>query len=227
MQYRIVAEQAAHHLLQPMSSPSHCSTSLRFRGGGSKPRACRFPGTACDVCRSIRPRTSGTLWARALRDFFAFGPRCRIEVITMKLPMTITFRGMNSDEWIETEIRTRAAKLDTYCSDIMSCHVVVEVPHQHHQEGNRFSVRIDLRVPDEEIAVTHGSNLHGATKDLHATEWAKRFDVEGMRKDIPLVIKEAFDVARRRLQDHARRHRLDVKRHEEPPHGPVRSDEHT
>ena len=140
----------------------------------------------------------------------------------MKLPMTVTFRGMNSDEWIETEIRTRAAKLDTYCRDIMSCHVVVEVPHQHHQEGNRFSVRIDLRVPDEEIAVTHGSNLHAATKDLHTTEWAKRFDVEGMRKDIPLVIKEAFDVARRRLQDHARRHRLDVKRHEEPPHGRVR-----
>ena len=140
----------------------------------------------------------------------------------MKLPMTVTFRGMNSDEWIETEIRTRAAKLDTYCRDIMSCHVVVEVPHQHHQEGNRFSVRIDLRVPDEEIAVTHGSNLHAATKDLHTREWAKRFDVEGMRKDIPLVIKEAFDVARRRLQDHARRHRLDVKRHEKPPHGRVR-----
>lgn len=140
----------------------------------------------------------------------------------MKLPMTVAFRGMNSDEWIETEIRTRAAKLDTYCRDIMRCHVVVEVPHQHHKEGNRFSVRIDLRVPDEEIAVTRGSNLHAATKDLDTREWVKQFDVEGMRKDIRLVIKEAFDVARRRLQDHVRRHRLDVKTHEEPPHGRVR-----
>jgi cold shock CspA family protein len=140
----------------------------------------------------------------------------------MKLPMTVTFRGMIHNEWIDAEIRRRAAKLETYCRDIMSCHVVVEVPHRHHEEGNRFSVRIDLTVPDDEIAVNRGSNLHAFTKDLDEQEWVKQFDVEGMRKDLRLVIKEAFDVARRRLQDHARRHRLDVKTHEEAPHGRVR-----
>jgi cold shock CspA family protein/ribosome-associated translation inhibitor RaiA len=139
----------------------------------------------------------------------------------MKLPMTVTFRGMSSSEWIEADIRKRAAKLDTYCRDIMSCHVVVEIPHRHHEAGNRFAVRIDLTVPDEEIAVTRGSNLHAATKDLDEQEWVKQFDVEGMRKDLRLVVKEAFDVARRRLQDHARRHRLDVKRHEASLHGRV------
>ena len=36
-----------------------------------------------------------------------------------------------------------------------------------------------------------------------------------------LVIDEAFEVARRRLQDYARRHRLEVKRHGEPPVGRV------
>ena len=140
----------------------------------------------------------------------------------MKLPMTITFRGTLRNDWIEAEIRKRAEKLETYCRDIVSCHVVVEIPHRHHEEGNRFSVRIDVTVPDEEIAVTRGSNLHGFTKDLDEQEWGKRFDVEGMRKHLRLVIKEAFDVARRRLQDHTRRHRLDVKRHEETPHGRVR-----
>lgn len=140
----------------------------------------------------------------------------------MRLPLTVAFRGMDRNEWIEAEIRRRAEKLETYCRDIGSCHVIVEVPHRHHEEGNRFSVRIDLTVPDHEIAVTRGSNLHGFTKDLDQQEWVKQFDVEGMRKDLGLVIKEAFDVARRRLQDHTRRHRLDVKRHEEAPHGRVR-----
>ena len=42
-----------------------------------------------------------------------------------------------------------------------------------------------------------------------------------MRKDLRLVIREAFDVARRRLQDYARRHRRAVKTHEGPPHGRV------
>ncbi len=147
----------------------------------------------------------------------------RIAVVTnMKLPLTITFRGTTRHEWVEDEIRKRVAHLEAYCRDIMSCHVVVEMPHRHHEEGNRFSVRIDLTVPDREIAVTRGSNLHALTKDLDEEEWVKQLDVEGMRKDLGLVIKEAFDVARRRLQDHTRRHRLDVKRHEEPPHGHVR-----
>ena len=140
----------------------------------------------------------------------------------MKLPMTVVFRGMDRNEWIEAEIRQRAAKLETYCRDIGSCHVVVEVPHRHHQEGNRFSVHIDLTVPDHEIAVTRGSTLHAVAKDLDEEEWIKQLDVEGMRKDLGLVIKEAFDVARRQIQDQTRRHRLDVKRHEEAPHGRVR-----
>lgn len=136
--------------------------------------------------------------------------------------MTVAFRGMDRNEWIEAEIRKRAAKLETYCRDIGSCHVVVEVPHRHHEEGNRFSVRIDLTVPDNEIAVTRGSTLHTVAKDLDEEEWTKQLDVEGMRKDVGLVIKEAFDVARRQIQDQTRRHRLDVKRHEEAPHGRVR-----
>lgn len=139
----------------------------------------------------------------------------------MKLPVTITFHGMAPSEWMEREIRGRAAKLDTYCRDIMSCHVVFDVPHRHHEAGNRFSLRIDLRVPDEEIAVTRASNVHASRRDLGEEEWVKQFDVEGMRKDVRLVIREAFDVARRRLQDYARKHRQAVKTHQELPRGRV------
>jgi hypothetical protein len=50
----------------------------------------------------------------------------------MKLPIAITFRGISSSKWIEDDIRKRAAKLDVLCRDIMSCHVVVDMPHRHH-----------------------------------------------------------------------------------------------
>ena len=140
----------------------------------------------------------------------------------MKLPMTITLRGPVRHGWIEAEVRRRAEQLERYCRDIASCHVIVEMPHRHHEEGNRFSVRIALTAPDDEIAVTRGSNLHALAKDLEEQDWAKQFDVEGMRKHLRLVIKEAFDVARRRLQDRTRRHRRDVKTHLEAPRGRVR-----
>ena len=139
----------------------------------------------------------------------------------MKLPISITFLGIPPDEGIDANIRKRAAKLDAYCRDIMSCRVVVDIPHRHHEEGNRFRLRIDLTVPGEEIAVNRESNLHGSKQDLDELEWVKQFDVEGMRKDLRLVMREAFDVARRRLQDYARRHRRAVKTHEEPPYGRI------
>jgi cold shock CspA family protein len=128
---------------------------------------------------------------------------------------------MAPSEEIEAELRTRAAKLEKYCRDIESFRVAVDMPHRHHEEGNRFSVRIDMKMPGEELAVSHGSNLHAAGQDLDEREVAKQSEIEGMRKHRGLVIKEAFDVARRRLQDYARRRRHDVKTHEEPAHGLV------
>src|SRR5450759_1390246 len=95
----------------------------------------------------------------------------RTEVVTMQLPLTVTFHGMSRSDWIEDDIRKRAAKLETYCPDIMSCRVVVSIPHRHHETGNRFNLRIDLTVPGDEIAVSRESNLHASRKDLEEQEW--------------------------------------------------------
>jgi hypothetical protein len=40
-----------------------------------------------------------------------------------------------------------------------------------------------------------------------------------MRKDVQLVIREAFDVAKRRLEHYVLRHRSDVKRNRRRPLG--------
>ena len=58
----------------------------------------------------------------------------------MQFPMTITFVGIARSESLEAEIRKRAAKLDACCRDIVSCHVVVDLPHRHHEKGNSFSL---------------------------------------------------------------------------------------
>ena len=102
----------------------------------------------------------------------------------MKTPMTITFRGMSPSEWMEEDIRNRAGKLDTYCRRITKCHVAVNIPHRHHEDGNRISVRIDMTVPGEELVVTHNS-----------------------RKDVRVVIGRAFEIARRQLREYAGRRR--------------------
>lgn len=135
----------------------------------------------------------------------------RSEVQPMKLPVEIRFRHMRPSEWIDADLRKRADKLGTYCRRIHSCHVVVEIPHRHHETGNRFHVSLDLVVPGEEIAVTRTANLHASTKQLSERAWAKEFEVEGNRKDIRVVIRDTFDVARRRLQEYERRRRGEIK----------------
>jgi hypothetical protein len=89
----------------------------------------------------------------------------------------------------------------------------VSIPHQHHDAGNRFSLRLEILVPDEEIVVSRDASLHAAIQDLAENEWVKTFDIDGMRKDLRVVIRDAFDAARRQLQDYARRHRMAVKQH--------------
>ena len=42
-------------------------------------------------------------------------------------------------------------------------------------------------------------------------------EVEGMQKDIRIVMRETFDVARRRLRDYERKRRGDVKTHASMP----------
>jgi hypothetical protein len=122
-------------------------------------------------------------------------------------PIDVTFHGIPRSEWIEDEIRIRAGRLDSCCPRILSCRVVIDRPHRHHQEGNRFRVRIDIAVPGGEIAVSHESNLYGSQKDSGAAAWLKQFEVEAMRKDLRLVIREAFAVARRRVQAFSERRR--------------------
>lgn len=121
----------------------------------------------------------------------------------MQLPVQITFRNVPRSDAVEAKIRERAAKLDTYYDRITGCHVTVEAPHRRHHQGKLFQVGIDLVLPGTELVVNRAPQAH------HAYE------------DVFVALRDAFDAARRQLEDYARRQRADVKAHVDPPHGHV------
>lgn len=139
----------------------------------------------------------------------------------MQLTPTITFRGIDPSETLEGEIRTRIGKLETYYQPIMGCRVLIELAERHHEAGNRYHVRIDLTVPGEEIVVTHDPGLHATAQDLHAGKVARKDESDPERKHVRVAVREAFDIARRRLQDYARRQRGTVKTAVRQPQGRV------
>jgi ribosomal subunit interface protein len=121
----------------------------------------------------------------------------------MKLPMQVTYRNMSPSAAMEDNVREKVEKLDQFYDQIMSCRVMIEAHHKHHHEGNLYHVRIDLKVPDEEIVVSREHDLHHSHSDVY------------------VAIRDAFDAARRQLEDYIRRRRQHVKTHETPLHGIV------
>ncbi len=121
----------------------------------------------------------------------------------MQLPLQITFRHMEPSEALEARIRQRAAELEQFFERITACRVVVERLNRRHQQGNLFEVRVDLTVPGREIAIGRDRGINHAHEDAH------------------VAVRDAFDAARRALEDHARRRRGEAKLHAVPDHGKI------
>lgn len=71
----------------------------------------------------------------------------------MNLPLQITLRHMEASPALEARIRTLASRLDRFSTHVTRCHVIVEAPHQHHEQGNLFDIKIDITLPDAEISI--------------------------------------------------------------------------
>jgi hypothetical protein len=65
--------------------------------------------------------------------------------------------------------------------------------------------------------VAHEASLHATDKDNEAAEAEPRAEPRPERKHALVAVREAFDIARRRLQDYGRRQRGSVKAHPRQP----------
>jgi cold shock CspA family protein/ribosome-associated translation inhibitor RaiA len=123
----------------------------------------------------------------------------------------ITFRRVERTAALEADVIAHLRKLEAYYNGIMACRVLVEYVQRHHGSGNRYHVRIDLTVPGEEIVVAHEASLRATAQDLDAERVTRMAESDPERKHARVAVREAFDIARRRLQDYARRQRGTVK----------------
>lgn len=121
----------------------------------------------------------------------------------MKLSPLVAFHNTTASADVEAKILAEVERLDTFYPRIMSCRVVVDVPHRHHKEGNFYQVRIDLKVPGTELVVKQEPAQHQEYRDLE------------------IAIRDAFDEARRQLEDLIRIERGQVKSHAPVPQARV------
>lgn len=117
----------------------------------------------------------------------------------MQLPLQITFRDIDSSDFVRDYVEKRAAKLEQFFDRITGCRVVIEAPSRgHHRHGTAFRVMIDVTVPGDELVVGRKPEDESSHKDLYA------------------AIDSAFDDMKRMLEEWARRRRGEVKHHGPP-----------
>lgn len=116
----------------------------------------------------------------------------------MRLTPQITLKDIPHSEAVEAKINEKIEKLEQFSERIMGCRVTVESTQRRHHQGKLFTVRIDITVPGKELVVNRVEN-----------------------EDLYVAIRDAFDAAKRQLEEHTRKQRGDVKAHEEAPRGRV------
>lgn len=121
----------------------------------------------------------------------------------MQRPLQISFRNMDPSPVVEQRIREKAARLEQFHDRIVGCQVTVEAPRRHQRKGKLYNVRIVLSVPGRDVIIGNVGPLN------HAHE------------DVLVAVRDAFDAARRVLEDHVRHMRGDEKTHAVPLHGKV------
>lgn len=114
----------------------------------------------------------------------------------MQTPLKVTFKNLTPSDAIRAAVEKRVAWLEGFCDRIIGCHVIIEQPHHRQHQGNLFNLKIHLTVPGDEIVVDHSSG------DRHEHE------------DVQVVVRDAFDKARRLIEEYARLRRGQVKQHE-------------
>jgi len=120
---------------------------------------------------------------------------------------------MESSDAVTARIEEEAGRLDTFFDRITSCRVVVEAPHRHHKWGELFHICIELDVPGARLVVNHEPSSHAALSHDDTAALTKHLEVHPEHRDIYVAIRDAFDGARRRLQEHVKRMRSIAKTH--------------
>lgn len=116
----------------------------------------------------------------------------------MELILQITTRDIPHSDALESHIRQKAEKLEKFYPHIISCRIVIELPHKHKHQGRMFDVHLDITVPGAELIVNRTAH-----------------------EDVYVAVRDAFDAVKRQLEDYARCQRGDTKMHAPVLHGKV------
>lgn len=111
----------------------------------------------------------------------------------MQIPVQVSFHGVDHSDAVVQRVHEKIAKLEQFCSDIISCRVAVEKLHKspvaETRKGEPFHVTIDVSVPGDTLIVKRDPK----NGDNH--------------EDIGIALRDAFDAMERQVKTYVDRRR--------------------
>lgn len=114
----------------------------------------------------------------------------------MPMLMEVSYRGVEKTPYLEDLIHAKLPKLQQVCPHLSSCRIAIEKTQEHQRNGSPYRVRIDMTVPPGHELVARREPSDGNLHD-----------------QLPTVLNNVFDAARRQLKELTARQRRDTKAH--------------
>jgi len=125
-------------------------------------------------------------------------------VRAMETPVQIDIQGMGLNTEIRRVIAARLTQLEERFGRITAGRVSLKGPGEHHRKGGQFEISIRLALPD-------GREVNVGRTPKQDERYA----------DLDFAVNDAFNRARRQLQDQVRKLQGQVKHHDGSPVGTV------
>jgi ribosome-associated translation inhibitor RaiA len=105
----------------------------------------------------------------------------------MQVPVQISFEHFPHSDAIEARVREEVGKLEQFYDRITAARVVIAKPQARHEKGDTYQVKVHLSIPGApDVVVSRDPAVTGAHEDAY------------------VAVRDAFQAARRQLQDAVR-----------------------
>jgi hypothetical protein len=119
--------------------------------------------------------------------------------------LKIQFRDLMPSPAIGVRIEHEFEKLLRHHGNIQGLRAMISAPDHHHRHGRHFQLRLEIDLNGTVIEVGHEPSTRQALTKARSRRAAKSVEIEPDHKDAYVVIRDAFAIAQRRLDEHVRR----------------------
>ena len=90
----------------------------------------------------------------------------------MQVTPEIIFHDVERSQWIEDYVVERLGHLERFSQDITRCHVTLSREQGSQKKGNRYSVMVEVRIPQQhDLAAYRGGFAHIARNRMAHRRW--------------------------------------------------------